>query len=142
MRGQKLGKGVGFREIVVAPGSQTLHPVVHLAQRREDEDRRGDLLLAQGAHERKPVELRQHAIDDQHVVIALTGERIAVEAVARMVHRVPGFPERFDQIGGGLAVVLDDEQAHDACQIRFAAQEREAFTDNSGLWLRVWNTTQ
>src|SRR5277367_273090 len=47
--GQKLGERVRLRQIVVAAGAQPLDPVVDLAERREDQDRRLVFLLAKGA---------------------------------------------------------------------------------------------
>jgi hypothetical protein len=69
-------------------------------------------LLRSAADDRKPVELRQHAIDDQHVVLAVKRERQALLAVGRAIGDMADLAERLDQIIGGVAVVLDDEKAH------------------------------
>ncbi len=61
---------------------------------------------------RQSVELRQHAVDDKHVVIAFARQRMAVLAVGRMIGDVPRFPQRPDEIGGGVSVVLDEQNAH------------------------------
>src|SRR5208282_6066364 len=57
--GEQLGKGVGFGEIVVAAGAQALDAVVDLAERREDQRRRLDVLGAQRADQRQSVHLGQ-----------------------------------------------------------------------------------
>ncbi len=127
--GEQLGKRVGFRQVIVAAGAQALDPVVHLAERREDEYRGFDLLFAQGADERETIELRQHAVDHQHVVIAGLGHGIAVEAVRRMVRHVARFPECLDQVGRRLLVVFDDENPHGPhCNKKMARRQ----TDRGG----------
>ena len=68
--------------------------------------------FAEVLDDRQAVALRQHAVDDDHVVAALRRHRGAALAVGAMLGDVAGFPERLAQIGGGLVVVLDDQDAH------------------------------
>jgi hypothetical protein len=86
---QKLGEGVGFREIVVAPCPQSFDPVVDLAEGGEDQHRRPNILLAKRADQRETIELRQHPIDDEHVVVAALRQRVTVEPVGGVVGNVP-----------------------------------------------------
>ena len=64
------------------------------------------------ADHRQAVALRQHAVDDQHVVVAGLGKRQAFLAVAGEIGDVTDLAKRLDQIVGGLAVVFDDQKAH------------------------------
>ena len=56
--------------------------------------------------------MRQHAVDDQHVVGAVERQREPVLAVGGPVRHVADLAERLDEIFRGVAVILDDEQAH------------------------------
>ena len=60
----------------------------------------------------QPVALGQHAVDDQHVVLAVERHGQAVLAVGGGVGDMADLAERLDQIVGGVAVVLDDQKAH------------------------------
>ena len=110
--GQQLGEGVGFREIVVAAGAQALHPVVHLAERGQDQDRRLVLLIAQRADQRQPVHLRQHAIDDGHVITAFDRHVVSGDAIVGEIDDMARLAKRLGEIGRRVAVVFDDEDAH------------------------------
>ena len=46
--GEKLGEGVGFRQVIIATGAKALHPLVHIAQGAENENRSGDALGSAG----------------------------------------------------------------------------------------------
>ena len=59
------------------------------------------------------VALGQHAVDDQHVVLAVECQRLAFLAVGRLVGNMADLAERLDQIIGRVAIVLNDEKAHD-----------------------------
>ena len=110
--GEELGEGVGFGEIVVAPGPQALDPVVYLAERGQDQDRRLASLLAQGPDQGEAVELRQHAVDDEDVVVPALGHAVSVEPVGRVIHHVARLAEGLDEVGRRLAIILDDQDAH------------------------------
>src|SRR6202051_2086441 len=60
----------------------------------------------------KAVALRQHAVDDQHVVLAVERQRLAFLAVGRLVGNMADLAERLDQIIGRVAIVLNNEKAH------------------------------
>ena len=68
--------------------------------------------LPQVLDDRQAVPLGQHPVGDDHVVAALRRHRGAALAVGAMIGDVAGFPERLAEIGGGLVIVLDDQDAH------------------------------
>ena len=110
--GEQFGERIGLGEIIVAAGAQALHPVVDLAERGQDQHRRLVALGAQFADHRQTVALGQHAIDDQHVVVAVAGQRQALLAVRRLVGDVADLAEGLGEVVGSVAVVFYDEQAH------------------------------
>ena len=101
-------------EIIIAPRPEALDPVVDLAERREDEHRRFVLLAAQRADQGQPVHFRQHAVDDGDVVTAVERHVVAAHAVVGDIDHMSGFAKGLRQIGGGVAVVFDDEDLHGA----------------------------
>ena len=70
-------------------------------------------LLRSVADHRQPVELRQHAVDDQHVVLAVEREGEALLAVGGQIGDMADLAERLGQIVRGVAIVFDDQEAHD-----------------------------
>ena len=109
---QQLGEGERLDQIVVAAGAQALDAVVDRAQRAQDEDRGPHLGRAQGRDHGEPVHARQHAVDDQRVIAAVGRHEQAVAPFGGMIDDIAAFAKTFDDIGGGFAVVLDDENLH------------------------------
>ena len=70
-------------------------------------------LLRSVADDRQPVELGQHAIDDQHVILAVERMGEALLAVGRQVGDVADLAKGLHQVVGGIAVVFDDQETHD-----------------------------
>jgi hypothetical protein len=60
----------------------------------------------------KAVALGQHAVDHQHVVAAIFGQRETILAIEGVFGHVPDLAERLDQIVRRFAVIFDNEQAH------------------------------
>ena len=100
--------------IDAAARPQPLDPVVDLAERREDERRRLDPLAAQRTDNAEPVELRQHAVNDQHVVLAFERLREPLLAVAGELGNVANLAERLHEVVGGITIVFDNQQTHSA----------------------------
>src|SRR5208282_3804209 len=109
---QQLRKCVRLCQIIVTAGAQALDAVVDLAERGEDEHRRFDGLTAQGADDGKPIALRQHAIDDQHVVLTVERKRQAFLAIGGLVGDMADLAERLDEIIGRVAIIFNNEKAH------------------------------
>ena len=62
--------------------------------------------------QRKAVHLRQHSIDDRNFIAALVRQVVAAHPVGGVIDEMAGFAERLDEIGGGVAIVFDDENPH------------------------------
>ena len=62
--------------------------------------------------QREPVHARQHAVDDQRVIAAGGRHEEPVAPFGGMIDDIAAFAQPLDDIGGGLAVVLDDQNFH------------------------------
>ena len=109
---QKLGEGEGLAEIIVAARAQALDAVLDVAHGAQHQNRGLVIGRAQGGDDRQPVEARQHAVDDHGVEAAVARAFEAVAAFVGVVHAMAAFGQALQQIGGGLAVVLDQQDAH------------------------------
>jgi hypothetical protein len=78
---QELGECEWLHQIVIAPRFQSLDAVVDAAERGQQKNRCPHAGAADGLHHGKPVEARQHPIDDHHVVFLAGREKQAVAAV-------------------------------------------------------------
>ena len=114
--GEQFGEGIGLGEIVIAACPQALDALIDIAERGENERRRGDAFIADGADDRKPVALGQHAVDDQHVVNAFARQCQAFIAIGGMIGDVAALGQSLDQPGSGVAVVFNDQNSHSVLQ--------------------------
>src|SRR5207249_54505 len=80
---------------------------------REDERRRLDSLAAQCPYDGEAIDLRQHPVDDQHVVLALERLRQAFLSIGRKIGDMADFAKCLDKVIGSIAIVFDDQKAHD-----------------------------
>ena len=110
--GQQLREGIGFGQVIVAAGAQPLDPIVDLAQRGQEQHRRRIAGLAQVLHQAQPVEVRQHAIDDQPIERLHGGTQQPLTAVLRDLGAVPALPQTFGEVLRGVAIVFDDQDTH------------------------------
>ena len=87
---------------------------VDLAERAQNENRKLATRRAQRLHQREPVELRQHPIDDGEI----DGDRGCHvqpgQTVRGDIHGMTDFPQRLRQIIAGDFVVLNDQNVHGA----------------------------
>jgi hypothetical protein len=89
--------------------------VVDAAHGGEEQHRRPDARRAGGLDERQPVHGRQHAIDDQHLVVFFAGREVeAVAAVVGVVDHMAVLAQALGDVVGGLLVVFDQEDFHGA----------------------------
>ncbi len=110
---QQLRERIGLGQVIVAAGAQPLDPVVDLAEGGEDQGGSFDALAAQRPDDGEAVELGQHAVDDQDVVLAVDRVGETLLAVSREVGDVAYLAERLGEIVGRIAIVFDDEKSHD-----------------------------
>src|ERR1700730_14280964 len=105
----QFNEGKGFYQIVVAPGAQAAHPIVDLSERADDQNRRGDAVVAQLTHHRNAVDVREHAVDRDHGIVACRAPVQRLVAAGGQIHLVTAGGEPFHELISGLGVVLDDQ---------------------------------
>ena len=114
-----------FCEVIISAHSQSAHPVVHRAERTQDENGRPDLVVAKCLDDGQPIHSRQHAIDDHGIGARHARAVEAVDAVGGPMHLEPAVGKLGDNRLGGLGVVLDQENpVHDPRSTFHAASRR------------------
>src|SRR5450631_520829 len=96
-------------QVIIAPGAQAAHPVVDFAERTDDQEGRGDAVVAQLAHHRDAIDVRQHAVDRDHRIVAGDAAAQRLVAAGGQIHLVTAGRERIHQLTGGFRVVLNDQ---------------------------------
>ena len=101
--GQQLGQCEGFGQVVVGPGVEALHPILHLAAGGKHQD--GDMYVRRpkGPHDLHPAALGEHPVDDEEVEGVLQGAR---EAGAPFVGRLGHVPLLAQDTGEGASHLL------------------------------------
>ncbi len=113
---QQLGEGERLGEVVVAAGLEPLDAVIDAAQRRQHQHRGADALGAQLLDDRQPVELRQHAVGDDEIEVALGGAEQAIAAVGGVIDGIAALAQPLDQEARRLGVILDEQYVHGATE--------------------------
>src|ERR1700688_4475422 len=67
---QQLDERERFHQIVVAAGTQAANPVVDFSERADDQYGCRDAVVTQLTHDRNAVDVRKHAVDRDHGIIA------------------------------------------------------------------------
>src|SRR6266404_7344867 len=99
-------------EIVVATGLEPADAVIHAAERGQHQYRSQDTLSSHQLDDRKPVDVRQHAVGHDEVELPFGGTRQPFAPVGGMIDTVAALAQAFDQKARGLAVVLDEQYVH------------------------------
>src|SRR5260221_479710 len=83
--------------------------IVHLSERADDQDRCCDAIVTQLTHDRDAIDVRKHAIDRDHGIVA--GDATAQRLIASggKIHLVAAGRERIHQLTGGFRVVFNDQ---------------------------------
>jgi D-alanyl-D-alanine carboxypeptidase/D-alanyl-D-alanine-endopeptidase (penicillin-binding protein 4) len=110
--GEQLVEAEGLGEVVVRAGIEPANHVLHRVARGEHQDRRVPPFAAQLGRHLKSVLLRQHHVEQDHVVVVDVGEHGRLLAVGRDVHHVALFLQALLDEPGDLPVVLHDENFH------------------------------
>jgi hypothetical protein len=108
---EQLRKLEGLDEVVVGAVVEPFDAIVDGIPRGEDQDR-CRLRLAQRLEHFETVELRQHEIEDESVVLPAQRLVETLLAVAGAVHRVAGLTQRGLQASAQIGLVLDDQNSH------------------------------
>ncbi|EGE60822.1 transcriptional regulator [Rhizobium etli CNPAF512] len=128
---QQFAEGIGLRQVIVATGTKTGHPIIDLAKRGEDEHRRMDALAAQLADDGETVAARQHAVDDDDVIGIFRSHEQTALAVAGVVGDNARLAKGFREVDRGFEIIFDDENLHAA-----DITHRLRFGKAQSIWLR------
>src|SRR5690348_8152198 len=96
-------------QVIVAARTQAAHAIIDFAERADDQEGRGDAVIAQLPHDGDAVDIRQHTIDRDHRIIANRTETQRLAARRGEVHLIAAGRELFHQLTSGFRVVLDDQ---------------------------------
>src|ERR1051326_8311690 len=107
----QLREGKWLDEIIVAAGAQAADPVIDLAERADDQDRRGDSFVAQILHDGEPVDVGKHAIDRHYDIIGGGYAAQRLVTVAGDVDLITVRRQRMGKLTGCFSIVFDDEDA-------------------------------
>src|ERR1700704_414738 len=98
-------------QVVIAPGTQATHPIVDFSERTDDQDRCGDAVVAQLTHHRDAIDVRKHAVNRDHGIIAGDAAAQRLVAVGGQIHLVTTGRELFHELTGGFRIILNDQNA-------------------------------
>src|SRR6202163_691279 len=106
---QQFDEGKRLDQVVIATGTQATDPIVDFSERTDDQEGRGDAVIAQLTHHRDAIDVRQHAVDRDHGIVAGDAAAQRLVAAGGQIHLVTAGRERIHQLTGGFRVVLDDQ---------------------------------
>src|SRR5712672_3481723 len=106
---QQLDERKGLDQVVIAPGAQATDPIIDFSERTDDQEGCGDAVVAQLTHDRDAIDVRQHAVDRDHGIVAGDAAAQRLVAAGGQIHLVTAGRERIHQLTGGFRVVLDDQ---------------------------------
>src|SRR6202011_282379 len=98
-------------QIVIAAGTQATHLIVDFSECTDDQDRRGDAVVAQLTHDRDAVDVRKHAVDRDDGIVAGDAAAQRLVAAVGQIHLVTAGRERLNELTSGFRVVLNDQHA-------------------------------
>ncbi|MNL17779.1 hypothetical protein D3C87_1388940 [compost metagenome] len=133
--------GEGFGQVVVAASAQATHSLIDVGQGADHQDRRGHAHGPQGGDNRQAIELGQHAVEGDQVIVAADRALQPFAAIVDPVDVEAVATQFGDNLPGGHGVVFDGQDAgHKAglikCSQRCAAfcQEMIAGFLNKSSW--------
>ena len=102
----------GLDKIIVGAAVQSFDAIVQSAQRGDHEHWQLDALATHGAHDRKPVDHRQHAVDDREIVAVIRIQRVeqAGFAVAAEIDAVVFLFKRAGDQLRQVRIVFDEQK--------------------------------
>jgi len=124
---QQFDEGKRLDQIVIATGTQSPNSIVNFSERADYEDGCHDAVITQLPHHRDAIDVRKHAIDRDHGVVARDTAGQCLGATRGQIDPVAAARERVYQLVGGVRVVLNDQNAavsYHFFRIRATAQRR------------------
>jgi hypothetical protein len=69
-------------------GAQATHPIVNFSERADDQNRSCDAVIAQLTHDRDAIDVRKHAADGDHRIVACRAAAQRLVAPGCQIHLV------------------------------------------------------
>src|SRR6185437_10686250 len=110
--GDQLTPVEGFRQEIVGAEAQTLDLVVEFGKAGEDEDRRAHARGTQPAQHLIAIDIRQHQVEDDDVVIVEFADFQPVFAEIRRVADKSFGAQHHLNAGGGCRIIFHEQYAH------------------------------
>ncbi len=104
----------GFGDVIVGAGVEALHFVAPAIARRQNEHRHGAAVLAPGLEDGNAVAFGQADVEHDRVIGLGVAEKPAFLAVESAVDRVARRLQRRYDLPVEIAIVFDNQQAHDS----------------------------
>ena len=114
---QKLGRAKGLGHVVIAARAQAANALIDIAQRAEHEHRRAHARFAKPLHQCQSVQLRQHAVERDDIVVAGQCSLQALAAAADGVDLMTMDLQLGDDLAGGHRIVFNGQNPGHAAQI-------------------------
>jgi hypothetical protein len=108
-RAQQFREGKWLDEIIIAAGTEAAHPIVDLAKSADDQGGRDDPTFPEAPDDRKPIDIRKHAVDYHHSIIGRISTAQSVAAVARQINLIAARREEIHKLLGCFRIILNDE---------------------------------
>src|SRR6266852_586812 len=108
---QQFNERERLDQVVIAPGAQATDPIVDFSERTDDQEGCGDAVVAQLTHDRDAIDVRQHAVDRDHRIVAGDAAAQRLVAAGGQIHLITAGRERLHQLTGGFRVVLNHQNA-------------------------------
>src|SRR5262249_31598638 len=119
---EKLTKGEGLRQVIITPCPQPTDPIVDFGERTADKEGCSVGGSSQRFYDAQTVDAaREHAVQNERVVVAGGGEKETIAAVIGMVDDMPFLGESFSDELRHSFVVFDEQDLHARRGTRFAA---------------------
>src|SRR5260221_880774 len=125
---QQFDEGKRLDQVVIAAGAQATDPIVDFSERTDDQEGCGDAVVAQLTHDRDAIDVRQHAVDRDHGIVAGDAAAQRLVAAGGQIHLVTAGRERIHQLTGGFRVVLDDQNTAGALRPVVSSPHRRGQT--------------
>src|SRR6266850_7816381 len=106
-------------QIVIAAGPQATHPIVDFSERTDDQNGRGDAVVAQLTHHRDAIDVRKHAVNRDHGIVAGDAAAQRLVAARGQIHLITAGRELFHELTGGFRIVLNDQNTAEASRHGF-----------------------
>ena len=103
--------GKGFGQVVIAAGAQAAYPLVHVGEGADHQNRCADPNSAQRGYNRQAVQLGEHAVQGNQVIVATHGANQALTAIGDPVNFQPVATQFSHDLFRRYGIIFDGQNA-------------------------------